>query len=342
MNTIRCLLIFFRGYRGASSVLWALAVMVSLTLTSCTQHAEETQEGAFFSRYQYTQLHLGVQVKIVLYAEKEEHAIRSATKAFSKIATLEDIFSSYRQESEINRLINASPYEPVYVSKDLLKVLLFSQNLSKETEGAFDITLGPYISLWREARATKKLPSMPRLESATDKVGWHLIETDTTASTVKLNQKGMLLNLGGIAKGYILDEAMDVLTAEGIQSALIEAGGDIVVSAAPPESKGWIIEIPGADSTAQISLAARSLVHGAISTSGDTEQFIEIDGTRYSHVIDPATGLGSTRREMVTVIAPSGLVSDSYATALGVMSDQERQDFLSRHPDVIAYIRQNK
>ncbi|MBX2820158.1 MAG: FAD:protein FMN transferase [Rhodothermaceae bacterium] len=291
-------------------------------------------------RYQYTQLHLGVQVRIVLFAENEAIAASAATAAYAKITTLEDIFSTYRVDSEISRLIKAPAYEPVLVSTPLFTVIDFAQSLSRNSYGAFDITLGPYVSLWKEARDNKQLPNMIDLEAATDKVGWHLIETNDSNQSVTLNQKSMQLDMGGIAKGYILDRALETLSEQGIESALIEAGGDIVVSGPPAESSGWNIEIPGAEPDNELALKAGTLTHSAISTSGDTEQYVDIGGIRYSHVIDPSTGLGSTKRLLVTVIAPNGMMSDSYATALGVMDAPSQKVFLKEHPNVLAYIRQ--
>ena len=298
------------------------------------------QQNSPITKYQYTQLHLGVQVRIVLFAEKEADAIAATTLAFAKIATLEDIFSNYRQDSELSRLSKAPTYEPSLVSDELFTVIDFAQSLSQETDGAFDITLGPYIALWKEARENNRLPDMVKLESATAKVGWQLLKVNEEKKSITLNQKSMALDLGGIAKGYILDKALEILSSNGIQSALIEAGGDIVVSGPPPEKTGWEIDIPGAKPESKIASKAKNLTHAAISTSGDTEQFVDIDGVRYSHVIDPSTGMGSTRRLMVTVIAPTGMVSDSYATALGVMKGTEQAGFLRKHPDILAYIRQ--
>lgn len=331
-----------------------IILLVGVTFSACVDNSQEEpvlsenqdipsdvqqEEIPSLARYQYTQLHLGVQVRIVLFAEKEAVAVSAATAAYSKITTLEDIFSTYRVDSEISRLTKSPAYEPVLVSNHLFTVIDFAQSLSTNSNGAFDITLGPYVSLWKEARDNKQLPNMVKLEAATDKVGWHLIETNDSNQSITLNQKGMQLDMGGIAKGYILDKALETLNQQGIESALIEAGGDIVVSGPPPESSGWNIEVPGAQPNNELALRASSLTHAAISTSGDTEQYVEIDGKRYSHVIDPTTGLGSTQSNLVTVIAPNGMMSDSYATALGVMHPSSQKVFLEDHPNVLAYIR---
>jgi thiamine biosynthesis lipoprotein len=148
----------------------------------------------------------------------------------------------------------------------------------------------------------------------------------------------MQLNVGGIAKGFILDRALDALSAEGIPRAMIEAGGDIVMSGPPPDTDGWAVTLPGAgasgdDRTVQFK-------HAAVSTSGDTEQFVEINGTRYSHVVDPRTGIGLMHRLLVTVVAETGTWADGLATTVGVLGRDDGRAFLDAHyPSVTAYIR---
>jgi thiamine biosynthesis lipoprotein len=143
----------------------------------------------------------------------------------------------------------------------------------------------------------------------------------------------MRLDLGGIAKGYILQEAMAVLVARGAPRAMVEAGGDIVVGDAPPGTPGWRIDVPHAD--AAFAARAASLKHAALSTSGATVQFVEIGGVRYSHVIDPRTGLGVTHGFVTSVIARDGATADALATALGVLGSEGAKPMLARFSDVV-------
>jgi thiamine biosynthesis lipoprotein len=148
----------------------------------------------------------------------------------------------------------------------------------------------------------------------------------------------MQLNVGGIAKGFILDRALDTLSAEGISRAMIEAGGDLVMSGPPPGEDGWRVRLSGADPDG--SARTVRLQHAAVSTSGDTEQFVVIDGTRYSHVVDPRTGIGLTHRLLVTVVADRGVTADGLATTVGVLGAEGGSSFLdTHHPDATAYIR---
>jgi thiamine biosynthesis lipoprotein len=144
----------------------------------------------------------------------------------------------------------------------------------------------------------------------------------------------MRLDLGGIAKGYACDEAIRVLKKYGIGSAMVEMGGDIVVSGPPPGADGWMIDVPNAD----VTWRRRTLCNAAVSSSGDTEQYIEIDGRRYSHIVDPRTGVGLTDRIGVTVIARDGITSDGLSTAISVLGLTEGQS-LAKTYGVTAYIR---
>ncbi|MEZ4702742.1 MAG: FAD:protein FMN transferase [Rhodothermales bacterium] len=318
--------------RHGAAVSAILAVSIALSWISCQAQPTPPAEP-----YEYTQLHLGVQVRIALYAGKEDAARTAARAAFARIAALEDVFSDYRPLSEVRRLTAAAAGTPVPVSPALFDVLAASVALSRRTDGAFDVTAAPLIQLWRGVRRAGALPDTPALAEARSRVGWDAIHLDAQERTVTLGKEGMGIDLGGIAKGYILDEAIASLTAHGIRSALVEAGGDLVVSGPPPGRAGWRITIPGAPDS--VAAWAAALTHAAIATSGDTEQYLEVDGIRYSHVVDPRTGMALTSRLMATVVAPSGRQADSYATALTVLGKEKGLALLGGEPDLKLYVR---
>ena len=314
--------------------------LVVLGLTGCIKKTDQSiEEAAEASRYQYTQLHLGVQVRILVFAEKQEHAIQAVTAAFERIKALEDIFSNYRPHSELNVLTTEAYNKWKEPSEELFFVLTESLAFSNQTNGAFDITLGPLIELWKETQQTQRLPDLADINEARRQTGWTSIQLEEETGQVQISKQGLQLDLGGIAKGYILDEALSTLTEHGIKSAMIEAGGDLIVSDPPPGKSGWKIDVPFAPAGHPVVTVASSLQYKAIATSGDTEQFVEIDGRRYSHIVDPNTGLGTTSRRMATVIAPSGIIADKFATALTVMDDVAADSLLKENPDVMAYIR---
>lgn len=287
------------------------------------------QTDSGLQRYAYSQVHMGGRVDVTLYAPDEDTAERAARAAFGRYAALEDVFSDYRPTSEVMRLCDRAGTGPYAVSKDLFAVLSFSQQVSEWTDGAFDVTCSPMVRLWRTVRQTRELPSIRALRSAQLLVGWRNLVLDPVGQTAELKVPGMQIDLGGIAKGYANDEALFALKENGVRRAMVEAGGDIGVSGPPPDALGWSIKVRGVPDTFYLS-------HCSISTSGDTEQFVEIGGVRYSHVVDPRTGMGVTTRVQATVIAQRGLVTDPLATALCV--DPELKQRLERASGATAMV----
>ncbi len=293
------------------------------------------------ARFEFTELHMGLPVRIVLYAEDTTRARLAAQSAFERIAQLEQIMSDYRPTSELSRLVGQWHGGAVgrTVSDELFQVLETSLVLAAETNGAFDPTVGPLTALWRRSRDVGRLPYQTELREARARVGWHHVQLDAVTRRVTITQPGMQLDLGGIAKGFILDQALGILADDGIGQAMIAAGGDVVVGAAPPGARGWHIAVPDADSA--FHHRATALEHAALSTSGSSAQFVEIDGVRYSHVVDPRTGFGLTDHRTVYVIAPTGLEADGLATALSVLGPTVGSTILARHPDAKASFSRN-
>ena len=228
--------------------------------------------------------------------------------------------SDYIPDSELMKLCKKSAKTlagPVKVSDELFYVLAKSQEVAALSEGTFDITVGPIVRLWRQARKDRELPEKDVLAAAMKRVGYKKLKLDTEKKTVTLTVPGMLLDLGGIGKGYAADEVLKVIGTFGIQSALVAASGDIAVSKAPPGRNGWRIDIaplPGDKVSRQVLL-----VDAAISTSGDAEQFVEIAGVRYSHIVNPRTGIGLKGRRSVTVIARHGVYADSLTKMASIL-----------------------
>lgn len=267
--------------------------------------------------HEFESVHMGTTFWIKAFGERKELE-RAAKAAFARIAELDQIFSDYRPDSENMKLCKASDQEPnVFrpVSPDVVIVLNKANVLSQKSDGAFDVTVGPLVQLWRIARRTQVLPAEKELADAKAKVGYTKVAINS--NQVKLAVTGMRLDFGGIVKGYAADEALAVLEKHGFKQALVAASGDIRVGDPPPGKKGWDIEIAPLEKGKE----PRKLIlaNAAVSTSGDLFQFVEIDGVRYSHVLDPKTGLGITGRRSVTVIAKTGIEADSLTKACSVM-----------------------
>lgn len=289
-------------------------------------------------RFRQVEPHMGVEFEIVLYASDETVARAACTAAFARIAQLDAILSDYSLSSELSRLSAAAPTkEPLRLSDDLFNVLRASQQLAEDSDGAFDITIGPLTKLWRRARRQKELPEAEQLKTAFAAVGHRFLKIDGENKTALLEKPGMRLDVGGIAKGYAADEALAAITARGIAHALVRASGDIAVSDPPPGETGWKIGIaplnPDDPPTVFVQLKQQ-----AISTSGEARQHLVINGKRYSHLIDPRTGQPLSGRQSVSVIAPRGLAADSLASAVAVLGPEKGLRLIAGREQVSAYI----
>lgn len=289
-------------------------------------------------RFDFTHPAMGTLFTINLYAPDQNSAEAAADAAFRRVDALEDIMSDYQADSELMLLCDQPFGKPVPVSADLFDVLQRAQNISKLSDGAFDVTVGPYIRLWRFARKRKVLPTPAEIAAARAAVGWQKLRLDRRNRTVTLLAPNMRLDLGGIGKGYAADQAMRVLNARGIDRALIAASGDIAIGKPPPGQPGWKVGI-AAPGTRTNQLARTVVLHNAgISTSGDSEQFIEINGIRYSHIVNPLTGLGLTNRIQATVIGPDVTTTDSLDTTVSILGVKRGLALVNSLPHTSALI----
>lgn len=287
-------------------------------------------------RFEYSQIRMGTDTRIVVYAPDEAHALRACRDAYHRIALLEEKMSDYRSDSELMQVCKQAVGRWVRVSPELFYVLWRAQRLAQQTDGAFDITVGPLVALWREARRSLRLPDPQTLQEARARSGWRKLELSRARRAVRLQVEGMRLDLGGIAKGYACDIALKTLRRYGLTRALVQMGGDLVVGDPPPERLGWQIEIPALSQKEKpVTL---TLARCALSTSGSTEQYVEIDGTRYAHIVDPRTGLGLTHLVLVSVRAPNGITSDPLATALCVLGERGIPLLKRHYPNIEVWI----
>ena len=259
---------------------------------------------------------MGTDFKIIIDDTNESTCQKVAKKAFEEAHRLNNIFSDYLADSEAS-VLSASSFndqddEYLEISAELLKVLKFSRELSKDTSGDFDITIGPASRLWRIARFRESLPGPDKIKNALTRIGFNKILFHPSENKVRLDHKGMLLDFGGIAKGFAGDQMLTLLKDSGLNRCLIDAGGDLIIGQAPKGKPGWRVKIGGEKHP---ELPSLSLSNCAVATSGDTEQFAIIRGKAYSHIINPHTGIGLNTRAQVTVIAKNGMIADSLASA---------------------------
>lgn len=288
----------------------------SILLTYCLVFSFTASAQPAFHRYEFSHPQMGTVFRLVFYTQQDSAgAAAIAARVFRRVDTLNQIFSDYLPDSELNRLSDrAGQMYPVPVSAELADILRKSRHFSKATNGAFDVTVGALTRLWRRARTMQEMPDTARLQAALQTVGWKSVRFNGKRQ-IWLARPGARLDLGGIAQGFAADECLRLLQAAGIRQALADAGGDIALGDAPPGAAGWRIEKPGEDPSNPEVLY---LANCGITTSGATYRYTEFNGLRYSHIINPKTGVGLTHRVLVTVQAPDATTADAWATAISV------------------------
>lgn len=289
-------------------------------------------------RYQYDFVAMGMKFLIIVYAPDQVTVARALEESERCVHRLDRVMSDYNTESELSQLCaHSKPGHPIPLSPELYEVLEHSLELSRQTDGAFDVTVEPVITLWRTARRTRKLPPRAALEKARSLIGWQAIHLDPVSRTAELTREGIEIDLGGIAAGYTCDKVLEILRSHGLPRALVEASGDIVVGDPPPDREGWKVTVAGLAGGVQDPGARMvTLKNCSITTSGDARQYVEIDGVRYSHIVNPKTGLGITRRSSSTVVAPTGWQADSYATAVNVLGAEVGIGWIEKQPECSA------
>jgi thiamine biosynthesis lipoprotein len=295
--------------RAGSATASVIAAAVAFTV--CAPASAQEHEGEP-RRFAVESQHMGTTFRIVAWTADEPGFRRATQAALDRVAHLDSLFSDYRDDSEVAGLARAAG-EGVWtpVSDELWAVLTEGRRWSERSEGAFDVTVGPLSRLWRWSARRGELPDSSRLTSARAAVDFRLLDLKPGVRAAALTRAGMSLDLGGIAKGFAADAALTVLADQGFHAALVDAGGDLAIGAAPPGEDGWVVALPGGDRV--------TLENTAVATSGDAHRHVVIQGARYSHIVDPRTGLGVVDAPVVTVLGPNAATADALASALSVL-----------------------
>ncbi|MHA4811374.1 FAD:protein FMN transferase [Flavitalea flava] len=267
----------------------------------------------------------------------------AAAAAFRKSDSLNGILSDYLDSSEINRLSATSGQgRYVMVSAPLFDIIQRAQTAARLSKGSYDITIGPVVQLWRKSRKTQLFPDVVALRGALDRTGYPYLHLDTSAHSVWLEKTGMKLDVGGLGKGFVAQAALDLLRQYGFPCAMVNAGGKIVTGQAPPGKTGWTIGINAPGEKERILPLFLSLAGYSVATSGDIYQYVEFGGKRYSHIVNPKTGIGLTRRRNVTAIAGDGTTADWLATACSILSLRQSFRLIRQFPGAALYVTEIK
>ncbi len=304
---------------------------------------------------------MGTFARVSVVAANHNTAYKCINAAFIEIYKVDNLMSYFKSNSEIS-LVNREGFRrAIKVSDSTYEVLQRSIEFSKLTDGAFDITVGPLVELFRMAKKTEVAPSEEEIAKAKAKVGFEKLKLDDTNKTVSFTVEGMRLDLGGIGKGYAVDKAIEAAQKAGALGAMVDIGGHIRCFGAAPHSKDnssrqkpsperdWLIglqdpkavkdpgfQIPGT-AEADILLTLK-LKEGAVVTSGDYQQFVVINGKRFSHILNRQTGSSAEGLSSVTIIADNATDADALATAISVMGAEKGLALIEKLPNTEAIL----
>lgn len=295
------------------------AAFLALLVVGC-EKTEGIKESAFL---------MGTIVEITVQHEDPAAAKKVIEDAFSDGERIEGLMSVYQKESEISMINRKAGSEGVKVSQDTLSVIEHALGYSELSDGAFDITAGPLLELWGFSGGEKKVPEEREVEKMLPLVNWRDLSVESHKSTVKLEKKGMKIDLGGIAKGFVVDRMVAVLKEGGIKRALVNAGGDLYALGSPRGEKAWTVGIRDPVNR-EVVREVVNVRDRAVATSGGYEKYFISGGRRFSHIIDPRTGYPASGLLSVTVIAKTTMESDALATALFVLGEEQGKKLVRR------------
>lgn len=290
------------------------------------------------------QMIMGTFAHVIAVAEDSGTAKKCVRAALDEIRKVDDLMSDYKSDSEISRVNREADERAVKVSKSTYEVLQRSVEFSEMTGGAFDITVGPLVALFRNAKENKVAPSEEQIAQARSKVGFEKLKLDSENKTVQFSDNGMLLDLGGIAKGYAIDKAIEAAQRSGAIGAMVDIGGDVRCFGLPPKGKDhWLIGLQDPNSAIQgigggeLQLVLK-VTNAAVATSGDYQQFVFIEGKRYSHIMDRGTGTSAEGLSSVTIIADNATDADALATSVSVMGAEKGLALIEKLPNTEAIL----
>jgi len=290
------------------------------------------------------QLVMGTFARVVAIAEDANAAGECIPAAMSAIHRVDDLMSDYKDDSEISRVNEDAAAGPVQVGEDTYEVIKRSVEFSRLTDGAFDVTVGPLMVLFHAEQKQGKAPTAEQIAEAKSKVGFEKLELDEANRTVHFTVEGMRLDLGGIAKGYAIDKALEALQRGGATGGMVDIGGDIRCFGTPPEGRdSWVIGIQDPNSVLEGAegsglLMTLKVANEAVATSGDYQQFVMIGGKRHSHIMNRKTGGSAEGLSSVTIIAGNATDADALATAVSVMGAEKGLALIEKLPDTEAIL----
>ncbi len=299
-------------------------------------HARATDTVQF--RYEDSRISMACAYSIVVYGEDESKLATAVTAAFDEVDRIDQLMSHYKPESPLSQLNRQAASQPVNVEPELFDFIAECLRYSRESNGAFDITVGPLLKTWGFFRGEGRMPTAEELAEARAKVGWQHVILNKQEKTIRFNRAGVELDLGGIAKGYAVDRAVRVLKQHGVSRALVSACGSTIYGlGAPPGEDGWKVKLRDPVSSQKTAMTVRLKDH-ALSVSGSYEKFFDLGGKRYSHIFDPRTGWPVQGVLSVAVLTKTGTAGDAMDNVFYVLGVEKSQKYLNGLEGVEAFI----
>ena len=265
---------------------------------------------------------MGSVTTVLAYGEDPARLHAAISDALNEMRRLDELLSNYKPHSEWSEMNRTAAQQPFHASEELFKLLEACIDYSRQSEGTFDISVGPLMKVWGFYKGSGHLAGNSAVSAALERVGYKNIILDPEKRTVRFAQKGIELDPGGVGKGYAVDHMMDILRNDGVQSALVSAGGSSIYAlGTPPEKDGWNINLMDPRKPTE-PIETVTLRDESLSTSGSYEKFFYADGKRWSHIMDPRTGYPSHGVLSVSIIAPKTLDSEVWAKPYYILGRQ--------------------
>jgi FAD:protein FMN transferase len=306
-----------------------LSVVAACALTACLARA-----GDDLVRYEGSHEAMGTIFTVAAYGKDRDFLAEVVTEVFEEVDQLDEQMSNYKPGSELSQINREAARHEVIVEPKLFRLIEDSLRYGRETDGAFDITVGPLMKHWGFFKGRGRLPSQAEIEQVLKRIGYRHVKLDPARRTIRFDEEGIELDLGGIAKGYAVDRAVDTLRSNGITAALVSSGmSSIYALGSPPGEHGWKITVRD-PYDARKAGDVLYLQNYSLSTSGSYEKFFKIGEKIYCHIMDPHTGWPVQNMLSTVVVAPSGTQTDALSTSFFVLGVEGTGKYLATHPNL--------
>ncbi len=296
-------------------------LFLSLFLTSSISYAQVLQKRSTIL--------MGGRFEITLVDKDSVSAQKNIDTVIQEIARIENLISDWKPETQVSQINSNAGIRAVRVDEEVLALTERALELSKLTKGAFDISFAAMERIWKFDGSMEEMPSAEAIKKSVEKVGYRNIIVDRKASTVFLKKKGMKIGFGALGEGYAADQSRKLMLERGVNAGIVNATGDMSAWGKKPDGTDWVIGINDPARSGSL-FAIIPLTQGAVVTSGSYEKYVEFNGKRYAHIINPATGYPATGLTSVTVFGPSAEKANGFSTSLMVLGKKEGLKLLRR------------